>query len=257
MANHTARKLALLLTSGLLLTVAGCGRNAPSALSAVDRAKPAPVSAKGVAPDHDNVLTNDIRRAQYWQPDAALVASIHATSMNTTKISASANVFYSQEAFLEGKPAVFVARHYGIRPAAQYLESPDYTRLAGRLAAIGKYSVKAEDAWRIAKAYVPGVPSPAPGQPTVTPVVKPQPIWNSRAVLIQPAGKAAEWRFFSPTQMLVIDAESKAVIDVSARIDPKDRLNTGFEVDLQRAAIAWLPTGLGGDNVITEPKPTN
>jgi hypothetical protein len=263
MANHTARKLALLLTSGLMLTLVGCGRGVPTALSAVDRAKPS-VAAKGVAPDHENVLGEDIRRARYWQADAQLVMAIHATALNTTKISASGNVFYSQEAFLAGQPCVFVARHYGFRPIAQYTESVDFARLAGRLAVIGKYAVKAEDAWRIAKSYQPApapTPTPIPGAPQAmhdpAPAKANAPIWSSRAVLLQPEGKAAQWYFYAQNKVITIDAETKAVLDATPRINPNDRLNTGFDVDVQRAAIAWLPTSRGGDNIITEPKATN
>jgi hypothetical protein len=248
MANPIARILAAAVIPALLLS--GCGRTIQPALPAIAKGHQAPVAAKGVSPDHEATLSGDIRRAKYWMADAELVMAVHSTNFNTTAISASANVFYSQEAFLSGKTCVFVARHYGIRPIAQYTESPDYNRLAGRLKAIGAYSVKAEEAWRIARSYAP---APAAGQVAA----KPKLALSSRAFLIQPEGGTAQWNFYSGNVHFTIDAGSRAVLDMTGRVNPNDRLNAGMEVDLQRAAIAWLPTNRGGDNIITEPQPTN
>jgi hypothetical protein len=263
MAKITARKLMALVAPALLLTtLAGCGRTYQAAVP-VTSARTAPVSAQGVAPDHEAVLAGDIRRAQYWASDAKLVMAIHATKLNTTAISASANVFYSEEAFLSGKTCVFVARHYGIRPIAQYTESPDYNRLAGRLAAIGAYTVKAQEAWRIAKTYQPdpgaGAANPAPSAaPTAAPVApKPRFFMESRAFLIQPAKGDPEWHFYGANQLFTINAKSRAVAGPTPAINPNDRLNSGLEVDMERAAANWLPLGTGGDNSITEPQPTN
>lgn len=249
MANKTVRALAALLIPGLLL--AGCGRTGVQpALPAATKVAPSnAVAAKGVSPDHEATLAGDIRRAQYWAGDAKLVMAIHATTLNTTAVSASANVFYSQENFLAGRTSVFVARHYGFRPIAQYTESVDYNRLAGRLAAIGAYSVKATEAWKIARSYVP---TPAAGQVAA----KPPLALATRAFLIQPSGPAA-WHFYSGNQHFTIDATTRAVTAVDPRVNPNDRLNTGMEVDLQRASIAWLPTSKGGDNITTEPTGTN
>lgn len=261
MAKTTAHKLLVLVT--LAGALAGCGRSYQMAVP-VAATKSAPVSAKGVAPDHEAVLAGDIRRAQYWAGDAKLVMAIHATKLNTTAISASANVFYSEEAFLSGKPAVFVARHFGVRPIAQYTESPDYGRLAGSLAAIGAYSVKAEEAWKIAKNYQPDPGSGATNPTTPAPTPTPAPVaiqkrifLESRAFLIQPAAGDAEWHFYGQNQLFTINAKTRAVSGVSPAINPNDRLNSGREVDLERACAAWLPLSPFGSNVITEPQATN
>jgi hypothetical protein len=260
MAKTTARKLMALVAPALIAaSLAGCGRSYQAAVP-VASTRSTVVSAQGVSPDHEATLAGDIRRAQYWASDAKLVMAIHATKLNTTAISASANVFYSQEAFLSGKTSVLVARHYGLRPLAQYTEVPDYNRLAGSLAAIGAYSIKAPEAWKIAKNYqpdpAPGATQPAPSAaPTAAPAApKPRFYLESRSFLIQPAAGDAEWHFYGGSQFFTINAKSRAVVGPAPAINPNDRLNTGREVDLERAAAAWLPLGTGGDNITAEPK---
>ena len=265
MAKYTAHKLmALVAPAVLVTTLVGCGRPYQSAVP-VASTRTAPVSAQGVSPDHEATLAGDIRRAQYWASDAKLVMAIHATKLNTTAVSASANVFYSQEAFLSGKTSVFVARHFGLRPIAQYTEVPDYNRLAGTLAGIGAYTVKAADAWKLAKSYQPdpapgtATPAPAPSaSPSAAPVAaKSRFFLESRAFLIQPTGADAEWHFYGNNQFFTINAKSRAVVGPVPAINPADRLNTGREVDLERAAAAWLPLSRGGDNIVLEPQATN
>lgn len=259
MASTSTRLLATLVAA---LALAGCGRAAqPLARPAVMTG--ATAGARSVTPDHEKVFSEDVRRATYWMPDAKLVMAIHATALNTTKISASGNVFFSAEAFQQGRTAVFVARHYGFKPIAQFQQVDDYKHVARRLGAIGSYAVRSEQAWTIAKGYVPGQPAaqhdpnqPGPAPSPATPTAN-RMMLSTVAFLIQPAAGDPEWNFYAGAQKFTINARTKQVLDASRRIDAGNPLNDQGDAELQRAAAAWLPLSAGQAVQRTEPRGTN
>jgi len=269
MAKFNLMKASAVLLPTLLI-LAGCGKQ-----SALQPARPAlnhPVAAVGaraVAPDTDAVFANDLRRAQYWSNSddkLRLVMSIQVTGLNTQKISAAANVFFSPEAFYAAKPSVFVARHYGSAKIAQYLELTDFNKFANKLPAIGAFAVKSAEAWDLAKTFTPA--GNAPACPTDQPCPKPSAttakrfFTSTRAFLIQPqAGGVAQggpsWVLYADKQKFTIDAQTKAVVGPAPQVNPDDRLNGGDEVDYQRASTIWLPTNPMQANNRPEPQGTN
>lgn len=257
MASKNARLLVLAAMSGLIL-LSGCGRTAPQlAYAAKAPAKKAAIGAKAVSPERE--FAGDLRRAQYWAPDAVHVMAIHGTRGNTTALSASANVFFSAEAALAGAPSVFVARHFGISVAAQYLELKDYAALAGSLKPISGYTTTAEVAWKTVKKYVPSAPQPSPspgaGAPTTT--TPERVMLGTVAFLTQPESGDPVWAFYSNKQKFLINATTGALGAPEPQVDPNDRLNRNREADLQRAAAVWLPLSKGQVNRRDEPTPTN
>lgn len=255
MASKNARLLVLAAVSGAIL-LSGCGRTSPQLAYPAKAASKSSIGAKSVSPDRE--FAGDLRRAQYWADDAVHVMAIHGTRGNTTKLSASCNVFYSPEAHYAGKPSVFVARHFGFSIAAQYSEIKDYNGLAGTLKPIVGYSTTAEAAWSKVKKYVPAAPAPSPAPGTMSASQQTERLMlGTTAFLTQPESGDPVWAFYSNKQRFLINATTGALGAPEPQVDPNDRLNRNREADLQRAAAIWLPMSLGQTNRQDEPSPTN
>ncbi len=251
-----SRLVPLVLVSVALV---GCGRTMNQVARPIGGAKAAPASAVGtraVAPDDTKVLTEDDRRANYWSGgDAVRVMAVHTTALNTTSISAAANVYLSPSRFHDSKPCVFVARHYGFASVAQYQEIPDYNRLAYNLKPLpaAGYAVNAKLAFDLARGFAP--PAPAAGQPANR--AEGSVFLSSRAILVHAGSANPQWRFYASEKKYAIDAITKEILAPTPQVNPKDPLNGGAEVDIQRAAAVFLPTSLSQANDRREPKPTN
>jgi hypothetical protein len=257
MVSKNARLLTVAAIAGLI-ALSGCGRTSPQMarpLSATS--KSGAVAAKGVAPDQ--VFASDLRRAKYWAGDAVHVMAVHTTFGNSTKLGASANVFFSEEARIAGATSVFVARHYGVSAVAQYTEMKDYAGLAGSLQPIENFvgAARAEEAWSKVKQYNPA-PAPSPSAaPAQTYVPNGQTLLSTMAFLVQGTeGADSAWSFYTSKQKFTINALTGALGAPQPRVDPNDRLNTSFEANLQRAAAVWLPNK-GTTNRQDEPQGTN
>lgn len=256
--RFASRLVPLVLVSVALV---GCGRTINQVARPTGGAKAAPAASAGmgaraVAPDDAKVLAEDERRANYWSGgDAVRVMAVHTTALNTTKVSAAANVFLSPSKFHDSKPCVFVARHYGFAAVAQYQELPDYNKLAYALKPLAKeaIAVNATMAFGLAKGFVP--PAPAAGQPAGG--TEATVFLNSRAILVQTGAADPEWRFYASGKKYAINARTKEILAPVAQVNPRDPLNGGAEVDIQRASEVFLPTNLGQANDRREPKPTN
>lgn len=254
-----ARRVLPLALVAIALT--GCGRTMNQVARPVGGVKANPaasgsMAARAVAPDDAKVLAEDDRRAQYWSGgDAVRVMAIHSTALNTTAISAAGNVYLSPSKFHDSKPCVFVARHYGFAAAAQYQEIPDYNRLAYNLKPLpaSGYAVNAKLAFDLARNFVP--PAPAAGQPATG---KEATVFlSTRAILVHAGTANPEWRFYASDKKYAIDAITKELQAPTPQVNPKDPLNGGAEVDIQRAAAVFLPTSLSQPNVRKEPTATN
>lgn len=238
MVSKNASLLTVAAIAGLLV-LSGCGRSAPQMARPIGAtAKSGNVAARGVAPD--KVFANDLRRARYWGGDNVVhVMAIHTTFGNSTRFGASANVFYSPDAAQAGKTSVFVARHYGLSPMAQYTEIKDYNGLAAGLKPIVNFASasKAEAAWLRVKKFVP---APGPSAPPTEHVREPL-LLNTMAFLTQGEGSAATWSFYTGKRKFTVDALTGELNAPQLRVDPNDRLNMNDEASLQRAAAIWLP----------------
>ena len=256
--RFASRLVPLVLVSVALV---GCGRTMNQVARPTGGAKAAPAASMGaraVAPDDAKVLAEDARRANYWSGgDAVRVMAVHTTALNTTAVSAAANVFVSPSKFHDSRPCVFVARHYGFAAVAQYQEIPDYNRLAYGLKPLdpAAIAVSATTAFGLAKGFVP--PAPASGQPANTTTAEGATFLASRAILVQAGTADPEWRFYASSKKYAINARTKEIVAPTAQVNPADPLNGGGEVDIQRAAAVFLPTNLGQANDRREPKPTN
>lgn len=244
MPRHALTCLAL---AAALAALVGCGRSAPPLARPLGAAAPA---ARGVTPG--STFDQDVRRAKYWQADAALVMQIHTTVLGTG-LAASANVFFSREAIVGNQMPVFVARHYGARALAQYQALPDHERYAGTLKPLGAFQVDAKEAYDLARKVMvqpdPNVPPAPTGDMRYFP--------SSRALLFQPGEGNPEWRVYATSKRWVIDAQTRQVSLPTVRETPSDRLNGSRDADLQRAAQLWLPMALGADRPAEQPEPSN
>lgn len=254
--RFASRLVPLVLVSVALV---GCGRTMNQVARPLGGAKAAPAASMGaraVAPDDAKVLNEDDRRAAYWSGgDAVRVMAIHATALNTASISAAANVYLSPSRYHDARPCVFVGRHYGFAAVAQYTELVDYNRLAYNLRPLVKeqIAVGAKLAFDLAKGFTP--PAPAAGQPANT--TKEGTVFlATRAILVQLGTADPEWRFYAADKKYAINARTKEMLAPAPQVNPKDPLNGGAEVDLQRAAAVFLPTSLSQPNDRREPKPT-
>lgn len=236
----------------------GCGVNQPQLARPVSL-QANTYAARGVQPD--STFQNDLRRAQYWDPDAVLIMSIQCTALNTTHISAACNVFYSDDMYTNSQPCVLVARHYGFPGIARYSAVVDANDLAHQMKPIGGYVVTADQAFSIAKTFPGMLMNPAPAVPGAAPTAAPAPVNRifpfTRAFLQQPEQGDPEWDFYATNQKFAIDAQTKAVLSESQRQDPNDRLNSGLDVALQRASAMWLPMLPGESSDHSAPTATN
>lgn len=254
--RNASRLVTLVLVSAALV---GCGRTLNQVARPTGGAKAAPAASVGtraVAPDDAKVLTEDDRRANYWSGgDAVRVMAVHTTAMNTTALSAAANVYLSPSKFHDSKPCVFVARHYGFASVAQYQEIPDYNRLAYNLKPLAKASIAvgAKLAFDLAKGFV--APAPASSQPAAA--TEGAFFVASRAILVQAGTPDPEWRFYAADKKYAINARTKEIVAPTAQVKPNDPLNGGSEVDIQRAAAVFLPTNPMQANDRREPKASN
>ncbi|MEB3196217.1 MAG: hypothetical protein VKP62_03345 [Candidatus Sericytochromatia bacterium] len=242
--------LTLFLTSSLCLTA--CGRPAPAPIVRLPQAgkrlaPQQPVSVSAVAPDQPRLLAEDHRRAKQWAADAVRVMGVYSTSGGLAPWTASANVYTSPSRAASGNPAVFVARHFGFQAIAQYSEVADYPQLAGQLAALpDEMPVNAASAITAARQ--------AP-LPSSTPVGSlPRAFTPSRAILLGSQGGAPEWRLYDGGVRVTVDARSKTLSPAVAVGNPIDPLAQGIDVDIQRAAAAYLPSGLLGPTERREPQ---
>jgi hypothetical protein len=249
----------LMLIPAALLALSGCGLGGPQ-LALPARAVPAgAVAVQGVAPDNANVIAKDTQKAQYWQNDAQLVMSIQTTALNTTAISASANVYFSRNAQAQSQAPVFVARHYGIASFAHYVAVMDAADLAANMRPLPGQgvTVKAEDAFAIAKHLamppiaLPGCACPAP-VPTANRF-----FFSSRALLIQPQQGNPMWAFYAGSQTFTIDAVTQQAYGPVTRVNANNPTAIGPDVALQRAASVWLPTSLFAPVLNPPPAPTS
>lgn len=263
MAHQNARWIATLLSPALLL--AGCGRAMTSVAGPMAKTTSG-IQARSVSPAQDSVLAGDVRRALYWAPDAQLVMAVQTTILVSTALSASANIFVSQQQYINGSPNVFVARHYGFPLVATYATTTNDAQLANGLGALNQQPlsndsqmlagiwqglVSPQEAISIAKTFS-NVPVPAPttapttcsamGCPVPAPTIVPANRFfvATRALLVQ-GGNGPVWNFYGNTEKFVIDATTRQVQGPLPAPNPADELNTGTDVDLQRASMDWLP----------------
>lgn len=256
------RHLALAILPAALFA-AGCGTHGLQPAVGMGSLKgTSQAAARAVAPDDPAILADDTRKANYWAEKyggaANLVMSIQTTALNSQKISAAANVFYSPEAFYASQPCVFVSRHYLGKWLGQDTELADYNKLASKLKPIGNYTVKAAAAWSLAHGWQP-VPSAPPCTTSgPCPSAPPAPAGkrffsSSRAFLIQPDGGNAIWNLYAEKEKYVIDAVTGDVTPPQPQVDPNDQLNEGTEPDLQRACAVWLPMNPMQPNLQKDP----
>gem|GEM_PF-6316913 len=250
--------------TALLVTLGACHRGVVAPATGI-RVTQGNGGVRATTPDDEKTLFEDTRRALRWRADAERVMAIHTTTMNSLALSSSCNVYFSNGAFFESRPAIFLARHYGMSGVKQYLELSDHIATARSFQALGDSLVRANEAWNLARRIVPAVmPSavPSPGASAANAVqsaYQPQTRFfaSSRAFLLRLDDHAPEWWVFANQQKFVINAVSRGVQGPTPQLDPVDPLQQGLDVELQRAAAVWLPSHPFKANDRSEPSPTN
>jgi hypothetical protein len=261
--TRSSRLFSLVLVAAALT---GCSRAmAPTGAAKLPASSAS--TASSVVPDDAKVLAEDARRATYWAGDAVRVMAVHTTALGTTALSASANVYYSDANFRRGEVAVFVARHYGLKFAAQFTELKD-RGLQGLASALKPLpsgtNVTAKLAFDLAKNFK--FPSTQPSQP-IQPTQPTQPatgaaeslklITGTRAILVQHGAEPIQWRFYAASLKYAINADTKEVLPPVPQVDPNDPLNGGADVAIQRASAVCLPTNIFQPNDRSAPVGTN
>lgn len=258
--TRSSRLFSLVLVAAALT---GCSRAmAPTGAARVSA--PAGVTAQSVAPDDAKVLAEDVRRATYWADDAVRVMAVHTTALGTTALSASANVYYSDANYRRGQVAVFVARHYGFKFAAQFTEVKD-RGLQGLASALkplpGGTAVTAKLAFDLAKNFKLPAPQPSqptqPTQPATGAAESLKLITGTRAILVQHGTEQPQWRFYAGSQKYAINADTKEVLPPEPQVNPNDPLNGGADVAIQRASAVFLPTDIMQPNDRSAPVGSN
>jgi hypothetical protein len=259
-----ARHLASVMLP-LVLIATGCGSSVARPASAMSAASAA-AAAKSVAPDDAKLFTEDNRKAQYWAEkfggNAVLVMSIQTTALNSQKLSSAANVYFSPEAYYASAPCVLVARHYLTSGLSQTTEIVDFSRVAAKLKGLpvtngdpapGQTTPIATPGWQIkaAAAWTQAHGTPGPGMSKAF-------FSSSRANLVKLTDDGnPTWNVYADNQRYQIDAITGVSQPPTTQINPNDRLNEGFEVDLQRASAIWMPNNPMQPNIVAEPKPSN